>query len=892
MTASAPEPDPEPETHWLRLGEALDRLLDADVSERDDLLAELTPSLRSSAIAALAAIEERDTFHDLASDAAARYQSPEPESLIGQHIGDFALLRLLGIGGMSWVYLAQRDQGSAQQQVALKRLRPDLASPQLRERFMAEQRIIVRLQHPGIARLIAAGMDDAGVPWLATELVEGQTLMRWCDERRLSKPERLRLFVQVCEAVSAAHRRLIVHRDLKPGNVLVNADGAPKLLDFGISRLIESDTAGDERTRAEWRMLTPEYAAPEQLTGAAPSVAMDVYALGVMLYELLTGTRPPTAPYRRADEAPLPPPSAAITPDTAAARGLKPQVLRRRLRGDLDAIVLHALEFDPERRYARVDILADDLRAVLEKRPISLRRRHWAHAGLRFVQRNWLACSLAAVAMLAALGGVAGVVRESLQREQALERAEMVEQFLLGLFRSASLSTREAAQRPVSALLEDGARDAATFAGTRPALAGQLLLTIATVQDQLDQFDAAIRNYDAAAAAAQSANDPLTAAAAQVGQAYVRLRIGLDPARIDALLGAALPVLREHAPDSPKLAHGMMMLAMRDQSLGHVDQAETGFLDAIALLDRVAPNDVLAFQTRSELGVMYELNGRLDEAVAIEREAWAGALEMLGREHITTLRIGFNLGKALGRQGALSEANTVMQDTARPLLELLPPDHTDQVSIRAEYARVAALLDRLDEAEALLVEASALADQRRDLDGTLAAVIHSHLGALRFRQGRPEEALEEIDRTYRWLVQQDARDFFQTCWAQGASARLLFDLGRTAEAQERLHAPSNCGTALDEAHARAAWAEGHRDEARTRYAALLTPRDASPQAEMGLLQPRLRYAVLLGESGAREEARAQLQHILDACAAAGITSNPELRQAKLLLAASADAAMP
>src|SRR5690606_12607893 len=158
--------------------------------------------------------------------------------------------------------------------------------------------------------------------------------------------------------------------------------------------------------------------------------------------------------------------------------------------------------------------------------------------------------------------------------------------------------------------------------------------------------------------------------------------------------------------------------------------------------------------------------------------------------HVASLRIGFNLGKALGRQGALSEANALMRETARPLIELLPPDHTDQVSIRTEYARIASQFDRLDEAEALLLEATAIADQRKDIDGTLAAVMRLHLGALRARQGRSDEAFDEIDAAYRWLVEQGAADFFQTCWAQGASARLLFDLERPEEARERLSAPS------------------------------------------------------------------------------------------------------
>lgn len=882
MTADTPDPGAR-DAHWQRLNEALERLLDADQPTREQLLAELPPVLRAQAAAALEAVAEPDGLEDIAPLAGVR--PTEPASLIGRRIGGFELQRLLGVGGMSWVYVADREQGGARQQVALKRLQPDLASPRLRDRFIAEQRIVGRIAHPGIARFIAAGVDDEGVPWLATELVDGLPLLRWCDARRLDVSARLRLFVQVCDAVGAAHRHLVVHRDLKPANVLVDADGAPKLLDFGISRLLDdAGTAdGDDRTRAEWRMLTPDYAAPEQLRGEPASIAMDVYALGVMLHELLAGVRPPPVMLRHAGEAPLRPMSSQVTREAASTRATSVRALRQRLRGDLDAVVFVCLAHAPERRYARVELLADDLRAVLQTRPISLRRRHPLHAGWRFVQRNWLACALAALALVGSVGGIAGVVLESERRERALERAEAVEDFLVGMFGAASLSTREAAQRPVAALLEDGAAEATALAGSRPTLAAQLLLTIATAQNQLDQFDAAIANYTAAAAAATAADEPLTAANAQLGHVNVLLRTGRDPEQADALLAAALPVLEDLGPDSLAWAQGLTLRAMREQSLGRIDDAERSFLAAIALVDRVAPGDALAFKARSDLGVMYELNGRPDDAVAMAREAWAGARESVGLTHVVTLRIGFNYAKALGRQGALAEANALMQETVRPLIELLPPEHTDQISIRTEYARVAAQFDRLDEAEALLAEALAIAETRRDIDGTLAAVIRSHLGALHARSGRIEEGLGEIDAAYRFFAGQGAHDFFQACWAQGTSARLLFDLGRDDDARARLAAPSNCGKALDEAHARSAWAAGTFEEAHRRYAALLVPRDATPQAAMAQVPIRLRYALLLHDAGSTTAAREQLQQIERTCAAAGIGANPELRQARTLL---------
>ena len=872
-------------TRWQRLAVALDQLLDATPAARPSLLADMTPSLRQRAQAALDAIEKPNALDDLAAQAAAAREPPAPESLIGSRIGDFELTELLGVGGMSWVYRARREQGGAVQCVALKRLRPDLSSAQLRQRFAVEQRIIGQLQHPGIARLIAAGMDDSGVPWLATELVEGQPLLSFCDARRLGVDGRLRLFVRVCEAVAAAHRALIVHRDLKPANVLVNADGAPKLLDFGISRLTDD---GHENTRAEWRVLTPEYAAPEQLAGGAPHIAMDVYALGVMLYELLCGARPPAALYRKPGDT-VTPPSAALKPDAAAARASTPAALRRRLHGDLDAIVLHALEFDPERRYAQVEALVRDVRAALAKRPISLYRRRWLYTVRRFVQRNAEACALAVLALLAAGVGAAGVLRESAHRQQALERALAAESFLTGLFNSATLSTREAAQRPVSELLGDGAREAAVLSATRPELAAHLLFTIANAQDQLDQHEAAIANYEAAVAAARDAapSDATleTIAAAQIGHAWVLLRLGEDKERVAALLGEAVPALRAHAPNHPLLARGLSMQAKQAHANNDPAQAESLYRQAIALIDRVAPDDIAAIDTRSDLGVLYELTGRIDEAVEVEGEAYARVREKLPPDHYTPNMIGINYGKALGRQGRWAEADALMRETGARLVAILPPDNTNLVPIHIERARVAVLLDRLDEADELLrIALAALQARTEPLEAQIAS-FRIHVGALRERQGRKDDALAEIDAAWRWWMANGGSASALACWAQGASARLLFDLKRDDEGMARLAEATGCtGATMDEARARALWAQGRHDEAREAWAKLLVPRRDTPHGRLSLLDRRIRYAGLLRGIGAFDEARVQLRQVIEDCAAVGVTSNPDLRTAREWLA--------
>src|SRR5690606_20871585 len=278
----------------------------------------------------------------------------------------------------------ERDDGQFRKAVAVKLVRRGLEDPQALRRFRHERQILAALEHPNIDRLLDGGVSDDGRPYLVMEHVEGEPLDRYCDARRLPVEARLALFTAVCEAVRYAHRNLVVHRDLKPGNILVTGDGTVKLLDFGIAKLLEADDDADDvpLTRTGLRPMTPEYAAPEQIRGEAVTTATDVYALGVVLYELLTGRRPYTAATtslyetERAvlEQAPERPSTAVLKAgDRADDRGASPKALHRRLRGDLDTLLLTALRKEPERRYPSADALADDIRRHLEGRPLTAR---------------------------------------------------------------------------------------------------------------------------------------------------------------------------------------------------------------------------------------------------------------------------------------------------------------------------------------------------------------------------------------------------------------------------------------------------------------------------------------------------------------------------------------
>jgi serine/threonine protein kinase len=361
---------------------------------------------------------------------------PAP-SMEGRQLGGYQIVREIGRGGMGSVYLAQRIDGAYRKQVAIKLVSPGSNSGEILERFRRERQILASLDHPNIARLIDGGSTEEGLPYFVMEYVEGRPIHRWADEHKLNVSQRLELFRGVCDAVRYAHQHLVVHRDLKPGNIMVTADGTVKLLDFGIAKVVEPEQMGDlAETATMTRVMTPEYASPEQVKGGAITTLTDVYSLGVVLYELLTGHRPyhlrkaamheiarvileeePTRPsdvvatteQRREGE--HAPPS--VTPETVSeVREGNPQRLRKRLKGDLDSILLTALRKEPSRRYSSVESFSDDLRRHLESRPVSAREDSVWYRVSRFVRRHPVGVGAGALIALSVAAGLLTVLWE------------------------------------------------------------------------------------------------------------------------------------------------------------------------------------------------------------------------------------------------------------------------------------------------------------------------------------------------------------------------------------------------------------------------------------------------------------------------------------------------
>ncbi len=385
-----------------------------------------------------------DAVHRLlaADEAATEEVGPAPlapavaqEWRIGQRFGHYRIVRLLGKGGMGAVYLAERADGEFEQMVALKLLAPHLVEDSFAEKFRAERQVLASLNHPHIVRLLDGGVSEQGEPYLATEYIEGTTLDRYASEKKLNVSERVRLFLQICSAVEYAHQNLIVHRDLKPGNILVARDGTAKLLDFGTAKLLANP---GEKTATESMMLTPKYASPEQLRNEAITTRSDVYSLGMILYELLSGTRPFDSSgdamgelaraYQFTHATAL---GRKITPEAAAERQASVKELEKALGGDLRAIARRALEHEAAQRYANVGELAKDLNAYLEARPVSARNPSFWYVAGKFLYRQRYAAVAAALLLVAIGVGIWTTVREKGRAERRFAQVRQLAHYQL-----------------------------------------------------------------------------------------------------------------------------------------------------------------------------------------------------------------------------------------------------------------------------------------------------------------------------------------------------------------------------------------------------------------------------------------------------------------------------
>jgi eukaryotic-like serine/threonine-protein kinase len=713
--------------------------------------------------------------HDLDSGILERGPARSARPPADPRIGPYRVLDEVARGGMGVVYLAERDDGQFRRRVAVKVIRSD-GDPDLPARMVAERQILASLSHPAIASMLDGGVTDDGRPYLVMEYVAGLPIDVYCDRLRLSVRERLELVLEVARGVNHAHHNLIVHRDLKPSNILVTPDGRPKLLDFGIAKILNPGLAVDAPvTRGERRVMTPEYASPEQLRGEALTTASDIYSLGVVLYRLLTGTSPyrvpdgdlaaillavmqedpPRPSLRIATRAAGGPAAGSGTtvPATriAADRSTTPDRLRRALSGDLDAIVMKALRKEATRRYASAELLAQDLEAYLAGTPVRARQGNRWYRARKLVQRHKVG---AAATLLAALALGAGAVvagwqagiaaRERDRATHALGQAEValaqsreVTDFLMGLFDAGAPGTVNA---DVTArdLLDRGLARAEGLA-SQPAVHGRLLDVIGQMHHRLGRYDDAVRVLAQAVDVRRSA---LGGGHPDVAESLLHLsRVQRAIARQEDAERAAVEavgILRAGVPpDDPRLGEALY-------DLGWVrpgPEQERLYREALAVYEANGGHLPRQVSIMHGLSTNLRRQGRLEEGIAMDRAALELARRELGPDHPSTAYAMIHLADHVRDiEGDLGEAEQLYRTGLELQARHGGENNTALIHGLFSLADVRSRQGDHAEAERLIRHALAVRRAATGPDHPGVAGATEYLARMVARQGRAEEA--------------------------------------------------------------------------------------------------------------------------------------------------------
>ena len=679
---------------WRRAEKLFAEAADCDPAERERLLErepdeevrrEVQSMLRHDA-------GSTDAIAGAIQEAAADATGGPP---MRERIGPYKVLKLLGRGGMGAVYLAARDDDEFSKQVAIKVVPGGVESDELLSRFRGERQILASLEHPHIARLLDGGATEDGLPYLVMDYVDGVPVDVYCDRNRLSLDARLELFREICKAVQHAHRNLIVHRDIKPANILVTADGDPKLLDFGIAKLLEADpdpTAGSPPTAT--RLMTPEYASPEQIRGERVTTATDVYSLGLLLYELLTGRRPyalqksgfdamaraitgqePERPSTAVVRDPVktdPGGAEATVERIARQRSSLPDALRRRLAGDLDHILLMALRKEPARRYPTVEQLSEDIRRHLEGLPVEARPDTWGYRAKKYLRRHpWRSVAAALILLLitgSSLGFRFQARQIALERDRAqveADTAKRVTDFMVELFEYSSPQEARGREIPVVEVLERGARRVQAELADDAEIQARLMTTIAEVYGNLHRYSDALPLAEAALERQRELHGAESAeAAAALGHVgALRMLLGEEDAAESLLVDSLEMRRRLLGPAHDEIVDGMNTLSMLRLRHARYEEAEELNRAAMAMATELHGEvDERVGTSANALGRVLHAMGEYEEAEAVFRKSLAVRREILGNDHPAVATVLHNLGELLTTLGRFKEGEEVKSE--------------------------------------------------------------------------------------------------------------------------------------------------------------------------------------------------------------------------------------
>jgi serine/threonine protein kinase/tetratricopeptide (TPR) repeat protein len=737
---------------WTVISQMLDEALELSAEGRPEWL-EKQRALNPELIGEVEALLAREAQIDEESFLTGRktLDLPTMFTLAGQTLGAWVLDRPIGEGGMGSVWLARRSDGRFEGAAAIKFLSLAVAGPRGEARFRREGSILARFSHPNIARLLDAGVSPTGLPYLVLEYIEGKPIDVWCDERELDVDERLALFQQILGAVAHAHASFIVHRDLKPLNILVKADGTVKLLDFGIAKMLEEGGAMTGAiTGSHEAVFTYKYAAPEQLRGDPITTATDVYSLGVVLYELLAGTHPTSAASHtpaehvvRVLESESRQLSRAVAPSAqlsaedaqrfAHARGTSPERLHRILAGDLDNIVGKALKKNPADRYGTVEAFSEDIRRHLDHEPVSARADSFAYRARKFVRRNRVPVTFAA---LAAIGLVGAAVRESRLRARAeseARKAVAVEEYMVSIFSAADpLAPWVDKPNEVSAraLLDRGAARMDTSLSKQPEVRAELRSAIGRVYSNLGVLDRAsteLRRSLAERRKLYGANS------APVAEAMDQLGELLDKQdsfpQADTMLRSALAVRRKlfglrNEQTAESLNHLAQLLTDRDA----IDEAEPLYRQALAIRRELyGDNDLLVATTRDYLGQMLHAKGADSAAVSQYVQVLATRQRLLGSDHPLTAQTIGEIANSLELMGKYADAEQRYRQALAIERKSLGSAHPIIATTLNNLGQMLFKMGRNAEADSLLREALAI---NRKLHGENHDAVSANLSNL------------------------------------------------------------------------------------------------------------------------------------------------------------------
>jgi serine/threonine protein kinase/tetratricopeptide (TPR) repeat protein len=716
---------------WPRLQELFARALTCAPDKRIEFVTQETtgePELRAELLALLESVGDTNTgpLSRAVGMAYADVLEEQDRGAVGQVVGNYRLVSILGRGGAGTVYLGERADHQYSAKVAVKIVDPATLNGSLGARFRAERQILASLNHPNIARLLDAGETESGAPYLIMEYVGGEPLDKYCDNKQLSVEARLRLFEQICAAVQYAHQNLIVHRDLKPANIMVTPDGTPKLLDFGIAKLLDLGEGAQvmDMTRLNDRLLTPEYASPEQILGGNITTSSDVYSLGVILYQLLCGLRPYKVPQsgsqleleRSICVSDPERPSVAIKNTQrssaplanliAQGRSTTPEKLTRALQGDIDSIVLRALRKEPDHRYSSVEQFAADVHRYLTSEPVQARQGNWLYYGQRFARRHTLGVA-AGAGFLVFVIGVAIVM--SVQREQiavALERArddaqraETVSEFMLDVFGAADPFVHFGKEPSARTLLEQAARRIQTDLDQQPAVRARLLETI--------------------------------------GRSYRRMG---QPDRAVPYLSDALRLQETLNADANRIGSVLMELATAQREAALYDESDHTFARAMRVVEAVQDTQTEAYaQLLSDLGRLEMIRNNIEQAQAHFLKALDLMRQVRGADDHEVGSILTELSSVYIWKDDLETA----ERTARAAVQTFaraPETHPDRVIAERELAEILLYRNRLDLAAPLFERSIAALRLIYGEDNAIVAETLGSLAQLRSAQGRYSEA--------------------------------------------------------------------------------------------------------------------------------------------------------